>query len=1100
MFSRTFITRPILATVCSVVILIVGAVIIPSLPVDYYPEIAPPAVTVTAVYPGANAETVETAVTNILEQQINGLEGLRSLGSVSSGNGTSQLTVNFEPDRDLNVAAVDVQNRIAQVQSQLPEDVVRNGITVQKSGDSGFIQVLSVQSENGQYDDIFISNYTDLFIRDSLRRVQGVSDVQIFGDRKYAMRIWLDPSQLANRGLTAQDVVNAVREQNVQVSAGQIGSQPSDPEQLYQLNVQASGRLVEPEEFADIILRADPSGSLTRIADVGRVELGAENYDTFFRINGQPSVGIAIIKQPDANALAVAAGVRDTVAELRRNFPPGLEVEIPYDATIFIEQSIQEVIITLLQSVGLVVVVLFVFLQDWRVTLIPTITIPVALIGSFIFIRLFGFSINTLTLFGLTLATGLVVDDTIVVVENISRYVQDQGKKPIEGAIIGMSEVFAPVIATTLVLFGLFVPVAFFPGTSGRIYQQFAITIAVAVGLSTFNAITLAPALSALLIRPKQGEMVFFLRWFDQGIELIRRFFAAILSLVVKLRILIIASFIACLGLTYWLFSAVPTGFVPDEDQGYLITFIQGPPGVSLNYTNQVIDQATGILSEIPEIENTVTIGGFSFTGPSPGNGLIFATLKPWDQRPRPDQSAQAIVGQLFGPFLGGISRSLVIPILPPAIQGLGVAGGFTMQVQDRGVNDFGLLEQTAQSFFFASMAPPQPGQPPLGIQLNPPTFNSNSPQLQVRVDRDTAQLLGIPITDVFSNLQTLLGGTYVNNFDAFNRSYRVYVQADQPFRSSPTDIPQFYVRSQASGELIPLSTLVTIEETTGPNIINHYNLFRSVELQGNPLPGFSSGQALRAMEGLAARLLPQNYGFEWSGISQEEIESGGQAPIIFGLGLLFVFLVLAAQFESYVDPLIILLAVPLAIMGALAAQLFRGLENDIFCQVGLVMLIGLASKNSILIVEFANQLREQGLSIRDAAVQATETRFRAILMTALSTVLGILPLALAQGAGAGSRQSLGTAVVGGMLVSTLLSLLVVPVLYMVIKGIQEWIVPRTPAEDPDLRDEFALAGDLPLLPKSDTDFLNQPPLLPKDLPKDLEDPEHDPPEDPGLG
>ncbi len=1079
MFVSTFIRRPILATVCSIIIVLIGAVTIPSLPVDYYPEIAPPAVTVTAVYSGASAEVVESGVTNILERQLNGLEGLRSLSSVSSGNGTSQITVNFAPDRNLDVAAVDVQNRISQVQAQLPEEVIRNGISVQKAGDSGFIQVLSVQSENGEYDDVFISNYADLFIRDALRQVRGISDVQIFGDRRYAMRIWLDPSQLANRGLTPQDVVNAVRQQNIQVPAGQIGSQPSDPDQMYQLNVQASGRLAEPEDFADIILRADPNGSITRVRDVGRVELGAENYDTFFRINGQAGVGIAIIKQPDANALAVAQGVREQVAELSRNFPPGLFVDIPFDATIFIDQSIREVIITLLQAVGLVVVVLFVFLQDWRVTLIPTITIPVALIGTFIFIRLLGFSINTLTMFGLTLATGLVVDDTIVVVENISRYIRDRRMNPIEGATIGMSEVFAPVIATTLVLLGLFLPVAFFPGTSGRIYQQFAITIAVAVALSTFNAVTLAPALSALLIRPKSDEMFFLLRWFDQGVGAIQRLFATILGLIIKLRILVLAVFVVCLGVTYWLFTIVPTGFVPDEDQGYLITFVQGPPGVSLNYTDGVIEQATGILAGIPEVEDTVTIGGFSFTGPSPGNGLIFAALKPWSERPRPDQSAQAIVGQLFGPFLGGISRSLVIPILPPAIQGLGVAGGFTMQVQDRGVNDFGLLEQTAQSFFFASMAPPQPGQPPLGIQLNPPTFNANTPQLQVNVDRNTAQLLGIPITDVFSTLQILLGGTYVNNFDAFNRSYRVYVQADQDFRATPDDIQQFYVRSQTSGELIPLTNLVETQETTGPDIINHYNLFRSVELQGNPLPGVSSGQALESMEGLAAQLLPQNYGFEWSGLSREEIESGGQAPIIFGLGLLFVFLVLAAQFESYVDPLIILLAVPLAIMGALGAQLLRGLENDIFCQVGLVMLIGLASKNSILIVEFANELRLQGLTLIQAALQATETRFRAILMTALSTILGIVPLTLAQGAGAGSRQSLGTAVVGGMLVSTLLSLFIVPVLYIVIKGIQDWIVPPPSSEE---FEDLAFAGDMALLPKSDTDFLHEPPLLPSDL------------------
>ncbi|MFS8836721.1 efflux RND transporter permease subunit, partial [Synechococcus sp. WC101] len=710
--------------------------------------------------------------------------------------------------------------------------------------------------------------------------------------------------------------------------------------------------------------------------------------------------------------------------------------EIAFDATLFITESVQEVIFTLLQAIVLVVLVLFIFLQDWRITLIPTVTIPVALLGTFAFVRLFGFSINTLTMFGLTLATGLVVDDTIVVVENISRYIRDRGMRPLQGASAGMNEVLGAVIATTLVLLGLFVPIAFFPGTSGRIYRQFAVTIAVSVSLSTFNAITLAPALSALLIRPRSEQMFWLLRWFDRAVEGIRAAYRRFLELVVKLRLLVVAGFVACLGLTYWLFQVVPTGFVPDEDQGFFITIIQGPPGVSLNYTDRVIRQASAILDGIPEIENQVIVGGFSFTGPSPGNGLIFATLKPWDERRRPEQSAQAIVNRLFGPFLGGISRSLVIPILPPAIPDLGVTGGFTFQLQDRGVNDFNLLQQTANTLFFVGNAPPPPGQPPLGVRINPPTFNANSPRLQVKVDRDMAQVLGIPLAEVFGTLQTLLGGTYVNDFDLFNRNYRVYVQADQAFRGSPERIGQFYVRS-GQGQLLPLSTLVQVEETTGPAIINHFNLFRSAEIQGSPLPGFSSGQAIRAMESLAARLLPQGFGFEWSGLSLEEIESGGQAPLIFALGSVFVFLVLAAQFESYVDPLIILLAVPLAVLGALSAQLLRGLANDIFCQVGLVMLIGLASKNSILIVEFANQLVAQGIPLVKAAIQAAETRFRAILMTALSTILGIFPLAVASGAGAASRQSLGTAVIGGMFVSTLLSLLVVPVLYVVIKRIQ---------------------------------------------------------------
>ncbi|ABD01702.1 transporter, hydrophobe/amphiphile efflux-1 (HAE1) family [Synechococcus sp. JA-2-3B'a(2-13)] len=1045
MFVDFFIRRPVFASVCSILIVLVGAVSIPLLPVDYYPQVAPPAVRVTAVYPGANAETVETAVTNVLEQEINGVEGIRSIASVSSSNGTSQITVTFSPDRDLDTAAVDVQNRVARAQGRLPAEVIQNGISVEKAGDSAFVLVLALRSEAGEYDELFLSNYAELFVRDALRRIRGVSDVIIFGERTYAMRIWLDPTRLASYGLTALDVVNAVRQQNIQVPAGQIGGQPSPPDQEFQISVQATGRLSQPEEFAQIVLKANADGSLVRIADVGRVELGAQSYDTFFRIGGQEAVGIAITQQPDANALEVSRQVRQTLAQLAESFPPGLIYEIPFDATLFITESVQEVIFTLLQAIGLVVLVLFIFLQDWRVTLIPTVTIPVALLGTFAFVRLFGFSINTLTLFGLTLATGLVVDDTIVVVENISRYIRDRGMRPLQGASAGMNEVLGAVIATTLVLLGLFVPVAFFPGTSGRIYQQFAVTIAVSVSLSTFNAITLAPALSALLIRPRSEQMFWLLRWFDRAVEGIRAAYCRLLELVVKLRLLVVTGFIACLGLTYWLFQVVPTGFVPDEDQGFFITIVQGPPGVSLHYTDGVIRQATAVLEGIPEIENRVIVGGFSFTGPSPGNGLIFATLKPWEERRQPEQSAQAIVNRLFGPFLGGISRALVIPILPPAIPNLGVAGGFTFQLQDRGVNDFNLLEQTANTLFFVGNSPPPPGQPPLGLQINPPTFNANSPQLEVQVDREMAQLLGIPLLDVFGTLQTLLGGTYVNDFDLFNRNYRVYVQADQAFRGNPESIGQFYVRG-GQGQLLPLSTLVQVEETTSPAIINHFNLFRSVEIQGSALPGFSSGQAIRAMETLAAQLLPQGFGFEWSGLSLEEIESGGQAPLIFALGSVFVFLVLAAQFESYVDPLIILLAVPLAVLGALLAQLLRGLTNDVFCQVGLVMLIGLASKNSILIVEFANQLVAQGIPLVKAAVQAAETRFRAILMTALSTILGIFPLAVASGAGAASRQSLGTAVIGGMFVSTMLSLLVVPVLYVVIKGIQVRILGGSPS------------------------------------------------------
>jgi HAE1 family hydrophobic/amphiphilic exporter-1 len=1037
MFSEFFIRRPIFATVCSLVIVLLGAVSIPNLPTDYYPPVTPPQVTVIANYSGASAPVVETAVTNVLEQQINGVQGMRYISSTSSNDGTSNITVTFDPNRNPDNAAIDVQNRVSQVLSQLPESVVQNGITVTKSGGSSFLMFIGMSSAQGEYDTLFISNYTDLYIRDALRRIRGVSDVQIFGERKYAMRLWLDPKQLAGRQLTVEDVVQAIREQNIQVAAGQIGRPPVDPGQDYQYSILAQGRLQSPEEFAQIIIRTTESGAIVRVQDVGRVELGAENYDSSFRINGQDAVGIGVSKLVDANALEVARAVRQQMDELARTFPPGLIYDIPYDTTLFITESVQEVIKTLLIAIALVVLTIFIFLQNWRTTFIPAITIPIALIGTFAFMNVLGFSINTLTMFGLTLATGIVVDDAIVVVENISRYTEE-GMHPVEAAITSMRELSGAVIATSLVLIAVFVPVAFFPGTTGQIYQQFALTIVAAITISTFNALTMAPALSALLIHGT-GEMRFFvLQWFSAIITSLTTFYQRILQRLMQTKTLIIIFFIAVLGFTGWFYGRVPTSFVPIEDQGYFINIVVGPPGTSLGYTDRIIDQATQVLLRNPQIQATVGVGGFSFAGSSPNSGLVFATLKPWSQRRGPAQGAGDIVNRLQGPLLGGITGALVIPINPPPIQGLGTAGGFTLQLQDRGVNDFQVLQNTALGLFFASQQIPV-------FNINFPTFSANDPQLKVIVDRERASLLGIPLQRVFNTLQTLLGGTYVNNFDFNNRNYRVYVQADHDFRNTPQDINQFYVRSDRQ-EMIPISTVISLESITGPSIISHYNLFRSVEISGTANPGFSSGQALHALRGLASQILPAGMGYEWSGITLEEIEAGSQALFIFMMGVVFAYLVLAAQYESYVDPLIIMLAVPLAILGALAAVTLRGFSNDIFCQVGLVMLIGLASKNSILIVEFANQLHQQGLPLVKAAIQASALRFRAILMTALSFILGTFPLLIAEGAGAASRQSLGTTVFGGLLVATVLSLGVVPVLFVVVKGLEEAIATPRPS------------------------------------------------------
>ncbi|GAB4216769.1 MAG: efflux RND transporter permease subunit [Synechococcales cyanobacterium] len=1038
MFSEFFIRRPIFATVCSLIIVLLGAVSIPNLPTDYYPQVSPPQVTVVANYSGASAPVVETAVTNVLEQQINGVQGMRYISSTSSNDGTSNITVTFEASRNPDNAAIDVQNRVSQVLSQLPEAVVQNGVTVTKSGGSSFLMFIGMSSAQGEYDTLFISNYTDLYIRDALRRIRGVSDVQIFGERKYAMRLWLDPQKLAGRQLTADDVVQAIREQNIQVAAGQVGRPPTANNLDYQFSILAEGRLQDPEEFAQVIIRTGEDGTLVRVGDVGRVELGAENYDSSFRINGKDAVGIGISKLVDANALDVARAIRQQMDELSRTFPAGLTYDIPYDTTLFIVESVREVIITLLIAIFLVVFTIFIFLQNWRTTFIPAITIPIALIGTFAFMNVLGFSINTLTMFGLTLATGIVVDDAIVVVENISRYIED-GMNPLEASIVSMRELSGAVIATSLVLVAVFVPVAFFPGTTGQIYQQFALTIVASITISTFNALTMAPALSALLIRGESAMPFFLLQWFSRLIDGTTQIYQSLLAGLMRTRALIIVLFVAVLGFTGWFYGRVPTSFVPIEDQGYFINIVFGPPGTSLSYTDRIIDQATQIMLSNPEIEATVGVGGFSFGGSAPNTGLIFGALKPWSERRGAGQGAGDIVNRLQGPLLGGITGALVIPLNPPPIQGLGSAGGFTMQLQDRGVNDFQVLQQTSLGLFFASQQVPP-------LQVNFPTFSANDPQLQVSVDRDRAGLLGVPLNSVFGTLQTLLGGTYVNNFDLNNRNYRVYVQGDHGFRSSPETINQFYVRSDRD-EMVPLSTLVQVEQITGPSIISHYNLFRSVEIAGEAKPGFSSGQALNALQGLAAQILPSGMGYEWTGITLEEIEAGGQALFIFTMGIVFAYLVLAAQYESYVDPFIIMLAVPLAILGALLAVTLRGFSNDIFCQVGLVMLIGLASKNSILIVEFANQLHQQGIPLIKAAIQASALRFRAILMTAFSFILGTFPLLIAEGAGAASRQSLGTTVFGGLLVATVLSLVMVPVLFVVVKSIEQAVfVRRSPS------------------------------------------------------
>lgn len=1024
MFVNFFIRRPVFATVCSLLIILIGTISLPTLAIEYYPNVTPPTVSVTANYPGASAEVVETNVTTILEQQINGVEGMKYIDSTSDSNGGSNITVTFNQGYDKNIAAVDVQNRISAVQAQLPQEVNQTGVSVSKAAGS-FVNIFALYSDQDRYDSKFISNYASLFIVDALKRVPGVGNVQLFGDRTYAMRLWLDPKRLASRGLTAMDVTAALAEQNIQVGAGVIGAPPAPIGQEFQMGVQALSRLAKPEEFGNIVIKTGEDGSLVRVRDVGRTELGAQDYTGKVRFNGKNAVGLAVNQLTGANALEVARATEELMAELKPKFPPGLVYEVAFDTTEAVREAMQDVVITLVESIFLVVVVIFVFLQDWRATLIPAITIPVSLLGTFAFIKGFGFSINSLTLFGLVLATGLVVDDAIVVIENINRLMEERNLTAREAAFESMQEVTGAVIATSLVLMAVFIPVAAFPGVTGRLYQQFALTIVFSIALSTFNALTLTPALSALLLQQGNAPQNRFFRAINGGIDRTRRGYASSLNWITRYKAAVLAVFVVLIAITYGLFQIVPGGFVPEEDQGYFVTVIQAPQGVSQQYTDKTVSRVNQELMALPEVKGNFAVTGFSFFGTGPDKGIVFTILKPWSQR----GPISATIGKVMAGF-SKITDAVVFSTNVPTISVGSSLGGFDLQILDQ--SNVGLKGLSAAVVDLLAKANANPGL----MGVNTP-FAINAPQLSVEVDRDRALALNVNLEDVFNTLQIFLGSSYVNNFNLFARSYRVIVQADQQFRRNPEDLNRLYVRSQ-NNQMIPLSNLIKVSQTVAPQSITHHNLFRSAEVTGNPMPGISSGQALQTMEQLANTVLPRGIGYAWTGLSLEEQKSGGQAPLIFGLGLVFVFLVLAAQYESYIDPLIIILSVPLAILGALAAQWIRSLPNDVFCQIGMVMLIGLASKNAILIVEFANQKKAAGFSNVRAALSAAEERLRPILMTALAFIFGILPLVFASGSGAAARQSLGTAILGGMLASTALSLFFVPVVFIVINNIRD--------------------------------------------------------------
>jgi hydrophobe/amphiphile efflux-1 (HAE1) family protein len=1030
MFVNFFIKRPIFAAVISITIVLAGVVCIPILPVAQFPEIEPPTVNVSATYTGASADVVEETVTSPIEEQVNGVEGMIYMSSTSSNDGSTNINVTFETDYNLKIAAVDVQNRVTTALPQVPEDVRRYGVTTEKKS-TNLVLTVNISSTNKDYDGLFISNYAAINIVDVLKRIPGVGDVTIMGERKYSMRFWLDPDKLASMKLTSNDVVDAIRDQNIQVAAGSIGEPPSPKGQVFQYSITTKGRLSEPKEFENIIVRTNDDGAVVYMKDVGRIEMGAENYKWFTTLNGKESMTIGVYQLPGANSVDVAKQIRKTMEDLSKTFPKGIIYEIPYDTTLFVTESIKEVISTLFIAIFLVFLVIYVFLQDWRSTVIPAITIPVSLIGTFGLLMAFGFSINTLTLFGLVLAIGTVVDDSIVVVENVSRLIEEEKLPAKEATMRAMKEVIGPIIATTFVLFAVLVPVAFMPGISGKLYKQFSLTIACAVGISSINAMTLSPALCAIVLRTKPKSYGFFFTKFNEVFEWFSKKYHWLVDLFIKKRKIIIIGFLALLAFTYYMLRTLPTGFVPSEDQGYFFVMVYGPEGASLERTGKIATQVEKIAMSIPGIENVIVVGGYNIVSSvlDPSSASIIVTLEPWSKRKTKALSLNGIM-QRINFETSKLRDALIFSFNPPPIEGLSTTGGFDFELQDRGDHSLVELYNVAQKMIEAAKTKRE--LTPLST-----SFAVNYPQYYIDLDRTKAKTLGIPITDVFDALQAYLGALYVNDFNKYGRVYRVFVQAEKNYRAKKKDITKIYVRNN-DGEMVPISALAQIREIRGPQSIWHYNIYRTAEINGAAAPGYSSGQAINAMEDLATEVLPDGFGYEWTGVALEEIKSAGMAPFIYGLALAFVFLFLAAQYESWSMPMMVMLAVPLAVLGALVALFIRGLDNDVYCQIGLVMLIGLASKNAILIVEFARVKRDEGLSIVEAALTASRIRLRPILMTAFSFIFGVIPLVIATGAGAASRHSLGTTVFGGMIASTFLSLALVPILYVIIEGIRE--------------------------------------------------------------
>lgn len=1029
MLSLFFIRRPIFSAVISIFIVIIGLVALLVLPIARYPDLAPPTVQISAMYPGADAATVAETVATPIEQEVNGVENMIYMQSVSANDGTMNLTVTFAPGTDLDTANVLTQNRVSIAESKLPEDVKRMGVTVKKQS-TDIVLYIGLTSPNGTYDDAFLSNFAWQRIRDELARVKDVGNVTVYGTGQMSMRIWLDPDLLDSFDLSAIDVVNAIRLQNVQVAGGRVGAAPAPASVQYEYTVNVQGRLTDVAEFEKIVVKEAPGGGLVRVEDVARVEIGSDLYSFRGRLNGKPAATLAINQIPGSNIIAVADGVKSTLAELSKNFPDDVVYDVVYDNTDVVMASIRNVLVTLASALVLVVLTVFVFLQNFRATIIPAITIPVALIGTFSVLLAFGYSLNQLTLFGLVLVIGIVVDDAIVVVENTTRWIAE-GLSSKEAAEKAMKEVSGPVIATTLVLLAVFVPTTFMTGITGTLFKQFAVTISIATVFSSINALTLSPALAALLLRKQEEPTKGLFYRFNQTLEKSTNLYLGVTKFAIRRVAISLVLFLAMTAFAILGLGSLPTGFVPQEDEGYCIVNVQLPDGASLERTNAAMDQINDIVLEIGGISDVLSISGYSLISSSAASntGMMVAIFEPWGDRNEPALHQSGILAEI-NRRLRGYQKAAAFAFPVPSLPGVGTSGGFTFMLQDRGGVGFDELQKIAQEMIAS-------GNAQTGLSGVSTTFRASIPQLFVDIDREQVMKMGIPMNSVFDTLQVYLGSSYVNDFTQFGRTFQVKAQADGPYRAVPQDISRLKLRN-AEGSMTPLGAIASVNESYGPQTVTRFNLYPSIKIMGNPAPGFSSGQAMDIMEDMAAKTLPSTMGYSWSELSFQEKLAGKGTSAIFLFAILMVYLVLAAQYESWSIPISVVLSVPTALLGAVLAIMSRGMDNNVYTQIGIVLLIGLSTKSAILIVEFAKSLREEGKSVFDAAIEATRLRFRAVLMTAFSFILGVIPLLIASGAGAESQKVIGTSVFGGMLVATAVSLAAVPMLYYVIQKVSD--------------------------------------------------------------